>query len=202
MSGAVLERIADDVRACTLCPLAEGRTNAVPGEGSYTSSLVFVGEGPGVEEDARGRPFVGRAGRLLDEALESAGLGRESVYITNVVKCRPPGNRPPRVGERRACVEAHLRRQLEALKPRVICLLGSTAVQALLGRRPLKDVVGRTVEEDGRVFFSMYHPAAALYNPELKETIHAHMERLVEILRDPPPSGSVRTSEAGLDRFV
>ncbi|MFQ5951630.1 MAG: uracil-DNA glycosylase [Candidatus Geothermarchaeales archaeon] len=194
VSGATLGKIAREVRECTLCPLARGRTNAVPGEGSGRAGLVFIGEGPGAEEDAQGRPFVGRAGKLLDEALEAAGLRRKHVYITNVVKCRPPGNRPPRVGERKACVDAHLHRQLEVLKPRVICLLGNTAVQALLGRRALKEVLGRALEHGGHVFFATYHPAAALYNPQLKETIHGHMGLLAEILGDPqafvsrPPS--------------
>jgi uracil-DNA glycosylase family 4 len=164
-SAEVLEEVAEEVRGCRLCPLWEGRRNAVPGEGNPSAEIMIVGEGPGEEEDLQGRPFVGRAGRLLTQALAHAGLRREDVYITNVVKCRPPGNREPTPEESKVCVEKYLRRQMEAVNPRVVLLLGTVAVRSLLGIGSVMAVRGKSITKGGRVFFCTIHPAAALYNP-------------------------------------
>ncbi|MEM2114417.1 MAG: uracil-DNA glycosylase [Candidatus Caldarchaeum sp.] len=181
---ATLEEIAEEIRRCNLCPLWRGRTNAVPGEGNQQAEVMIVGEGPGEEEDLQGRPFVGRSGRLLTEAMEKAGLRREEVYITNVVKCRPPENREPSPEERSTCVGKYLFRQMEAVKPRMVLLLGSVAVQTLLGKPSITAVRGRAFEKDGIVYFCTYHPAAALYNPANKTTFFKDLEKAKTLLND------------------
>jgi DNA polymerase len=188
-SAEVLEEIAGEVRVCRLCPLWERRRNAVPGEGNPSAEIMVVGEGPGEEEDLQGRPFVGRAGRLLTEALANAGLRREDVFITNVVKCRPPGNREPTPEESKICVEKYLRRQMEAVNPRVVLLLGAVAVKTLLGIGSVTAVRGRAFTKGGRVFFCTFHPAAALYNPGNKPVFFkdvAAARELAESLRGFP----------------
>lgn len=131
---------------------------------------MFVGEAPGRDEDLTGRPFVGRAGRVLTSAFESLGTSRDAVYITNVVKCRPPRNRVPLKLERETCMRAHLRRELGAVRPRVVVLLGRTASISLRGVRTLKEVRGKVVRRDGVAYLSTYHPAAILRNPRLMRT--------------------------------
>jgi uracil-DNA glycosylase len=168
VTRATLASIAEEVRACGLCPLADARINAVPGEGRAGSRIVLVGEAPGREEDLTGRPFVGRGGKLLNSVLEELGLEREEVYITNVVKCRPPRNRVPRRKERDTCVQAHLKRELEALAPEVVVLLGRTASESLQGAPTLKEVRGKLIQKDGVTYLSTYHPAAILRNPRLR----------------------------------
>ncbi|MCS7137696.1 MAG: uracil-DNA glycosylase, partial [Candidatus Caldarchaeum sp.] len=123
-----MDAVADEVRGCRLCPLWMSRRNAVPGEGNPNAEVMFIGEGPGEDEDLQGRPFVGRSGKLLTEALEKAGIRREDVFITNVVKCRPPGNREPTPEETSVCTKNYLFRQIELVNPRLIVLLGSVAV--------------------------------------------------------------------------
>ena len=167
---AALVSIAEDVSACRLCPLADSRTNAVPGEGPGSARIIMVGEAPGKDEDRTGRPFVGRAGKVLMSALEAAGARREDFYITNVVKCRPPKNRVPRKSETKTCMNAHLKRELEEIRPDVVVLLGRTASASLQGAETLKEVRGSAVERDGVVYVSTYHPAAILRNPKLAKT--------------------------------
>lgn len=152
-------RIAAEVRQCTLCRLHEARSRAVPGEGPGQARILLLGEAPGGEEDASGRPFVGRAGRLLDRALESAGLRREQVFITNVVKCRPPGNRSPRADEVRAC-HPYLSRQLDALEPAVIVTLGGVGLRALFPHRRVGEQRGRPLTYREIPVVATYHPAA------------------------------------------
>ncbi|HIC97690.1 MAG TPA: uracil-DNA glycosylase [Aquificaceae bacterium] len=169
MPGAnELEKIAAEIVTCVKCPLHKNRANAVPGEGNPRAEVMLIGEAPGAEEDKQGRPFVGAAGRLLNEALEKAGFSREEVFITNIVKCRPPRNRVPTEDERRACLP-YLHRQLEVIKPKIICLLGRTPLETLIGPYSISKMRGRTIEKDGWLFFLTYHPAAAIYNPSLKE---------------------------------
>lgn len=127
-----LEEVAGEIRLCGACPLSEKRKNAVPGEGSARSGIVFVGEAPGAKEDAQGRPFVGSAGKMLSQLLNKNGILREEVFITNTVKCRPPGNRPPTRAEMNAC-RPYLERQLHLLKPRLVCTLGNSPLHALVG---------------------------------------------------------------------
>jgi uracil-DNA glycosylase len=170
-SEAALAQIADEVRDCTRCSLAAGRTRAVPGEGNLLSDVLLVGEGPGAREDATGRPFVGPAGQLLDELLHSIGWDRADVFITNVVKCRPPGNRDPEPGEIAAC-SAYLERQERALDPAVAVTLGRHSLQRYLPGARISAVHGQLRRSySGLHVFPMYHPAAALHQASLRETL-------------------------------
>lgn len=164
-----LDAIAERIRATHCCGLCEHRKHAVPGEGSPQAKLVFVGEGPGATEDATGRPFVGQAGKLLDDIIEAIGLKRGDVYITNVMKCRPPQNRKPLPDEIAACMP-YLRRQLALLKPKVIVALGGTAGETLLDvRKSLGELRGKVHSYGGIPLIVTYHPAALLRNPNWKK---------------------------------
>lgn len=170
-AGDSLERIASEVAVCTRCRLHERRTHAVPGVGAADADLVFIGEGPGADEDAQGKPFVGRAGQLLTKIIAAIQLSREEVFITNIVKCRPPGNRDPEPDEIAAC-EPYLKRQLAVLQPKVICTLGRHAGATLTGRVQSMSVLrqGEHAYEGIRVF-PTYHPAALLRNPQWKRPV-------------------------------
>jgi uracil-DNA glycosylase family 4 len=174
---ALLSAVAVEARACTRCPLHVGRTQAVPGEGNPLSDVLLVGEGPGAREDATGRPFVGPAGQLLDELLQSIGWAREHVFIANVVKCRPPGNRDPEPDEISAC-RPYLDRQEAALDPAVIVTLGRHSLRRYLPDARIGEVHGRLRRSGGRFVFPMYHPAAALHQASLRETLFADMRGL------------------------
>lgn len=194
MSSAaeILDEIAAEVRECQLCPLARGRRNPVPGEGPADAPIMFIGEGPGEQEDLQGRPFVGPAGRYLDSLLKHAGLTREQVYITNIVKCRPPGNREPTPDEVAAC-RPYLDGQIAALKPLVICLLGRPATQTLLGtNEAMQKIHGRAFERDGIKFVPMYHPAAALHNQKIGPLLVADFERLRPLFAEAVEATRVR----------
>lgn len=156
-----------EILNCNRCRLHETRTNAVPGEGPMDADLMFVGEGPGKKEDEFGKPFVGRAGELLNEMLSHAGLSRERVFITNIVKCRPPGNRDPREDEKEICSD-YLSRQIGIIKPRAICTLGNHATSHFLGVGEMGKRHGRAFQVEQMTVIPLYHPAAALYNPKLK----------------------------------
>src|SRR6266851_1977749 len=159
-----LEAIGADVRACRLCKLCERRTVAVPGEGSPNAEIMFIGEGPGFHEDQQGRPFVGAAGQLLTEMLRVIGLRRDEVFITNVVRCRPPGNRDPLPDELSAC-DVYTQRQIEILKPLVIVTLGRFSMARFIGTGAMRDLHGRAREWNGITCLAMYHPAAILRTP-------------------------------------
>ncbi|HEY8921388.1 MAG TPA: uracil-DNA glycosylase [Candidatus Limnocylindria bacterium] len=176
-ADALLSAIAAEARACTRCPLHIGRTQAVPGEGNPLSDVLLVGEGPGAREDATGRPFVGPAGQLLDELLQSIGWAREHVFIANVVKCRPPGNRDPESGEINAC-RPYLDRQEAALDPAVIVTLGRHSLRRYLPDARIGEAHGRLRRSGSRFVFPMYHPAAALHQSSLRETLFADMRGL------------------------
>ena len=164
-----LDEVKATIAICTKCFLCQGRKNTVPGEGSPTAGLMFVGEGPGQVEDETGRPFVGRAGELLDQIIKSVGLKRGEVFIANAVKCRPPGNRKPLPDEIAACMP-YLERQIELIRPRVIVALGATAAEALLQvRRSLAELRGRVHSYRGIPLVVTYHPAALLRNPNWKK---------------------------------
>ena len=168
LSGLDLEALEERVSSCTLCPLCEGRNRTVFGSGDPKAKIVFIGEAPGREEDLRGEPFVGRAGQLLTKILASVGFTREEVYITNILKCRPPENRDPNEKEVRAC-KPYLKRQIELLDPALICALGRVAGQNLLERNASLSVLRQHIHyyEDVRAIVT-YHPAALLRNPNLK----------------------------------
>ena len=164
-----LEQVAERIRTTYCCALCPNRTNAVPGEGNPKARLVLIGEGPGATEDATGRPFVGQAGTLLDSILEAIDVPRSSVYITNIVKCRPPQNRKPLPDEMAACLP-YLHRQLDIIRPRVILALGGTAGEALLGvRKSLGELRGKVHTYNGIPLVVTYHPAALLRNPNWKK---------------------------------
>ena len=178
-----LASVARDASTCTACGLSATRTQTVPGEGSPTAALVFVGEAPGAREDLAGRPFVGAAGRLLDDLLASIGLRREEVFILNTVKCRPPENRNPQRSEIAACAPL-LTRQLAALQPRVIATLGRHALAVFAPSAKIAEVHGRPYaqtesdQHQGAVLFPLYHPAAALHNGSLRPTLERDMAAL------------------------
>ena len=173
----LLAAVASEVRGCTRCPLHRGRSQAVPGEGNPLSDVLLVGEGPGAREDATGRPFVGPAGQLLAELLRSIGWQREDVFIANVVKCRPPGNRDPEPDEIAAC-GGYLDRQEAALDPTVVVTLGRHSLQRYLPGSRISAVHGTLRRSGGRFVFPMYHPAAALHQASLRETLFADIRGL------------------------
>jgi uracil-DNA glycosylase len=180
----LLDAIAAEIREHDTCgfDVCEQATRMVPGEGSATASVVLVGEAPGANEDREGRPFVGRAGRLLDQLLAEAGLKREDVFITNVLKARPPRNRDPRAAE----VAHHLHwlaAQLQVIRPRLLVPLGRHALARFAPDVKIGDVHGHVLQRDGRTLFPMYHPAAALHNQRLLETLVADARALREALR-------------------
>ncbi len=180
-----LEAIASDVRACTRCSLHRSRLNAVPGEGSGISGLYFIGEAPGYHENQQGRPFVGAAGQFLTELLESVGLDRRAVWITNVVRCRPPENRDPLPPEIDAC-HAYTQRQLQALQPKVIVTLGRHAMGRFLPGESISRAHGQPRRSADYVVFPMYHPAAALHQPSLRDALVADFKKLAEFLEKTP----------------
>jgi DNA polymerase len=164
-----LDAVAERIRTTYCCDLCPGRTHAVPGEGNPNARLVLVGEGPGATEDATGRPFVGQAGQLLDSILDAIEVPRNSVYITNIVKCRPPQNRKPLPDEIAACIP-YLHRQLELIRPKVILAMGGTAGESLLGvRKSLGELRGKVHTFNGVPLVVTYHPAALLRNPNWKK---------------------------------
>ena len=170
------------VISCVKCGLSKSRTNAVPGKGNPKAEILFIGEAPGRNEDLKGEPFVGSAGKILSEALDYAGISRDDVFITNVVKCRPPENRLPLVEEKNACSE-HLSKELEIIKPKIICILGNTAYNSLLGGDSITKNRGKIIEKNGQKYFLTIHPAAVIYNPELKDVLKNDIKALADNLR-------------------
>ena len=177
-----LAAVADEARVCTRCPLSSTRTRAVPGEGPADARVVVVGEGPGRNEDLEGRPFVGAAGKQLDLLLGRAGLRRDEVFITNVVKCRPPENRRPTGEEADAC-KPFLERQLRVVRPRVVVLLGDSALKRFLPAETLSAAHGRLFERGQVAFFASYHPAAMIYNRSLQAVMEEDFAELGRILK-------------------
>lgn len=178
----VLEEVAGQVAVCTRCELHFSRKKAVPGEGPANAEVMLIGEGPGFYENEQGRPFVGAAGKFLDELLEKGGVKREGVFITNVVKCRPPGNRDPQPEELGACGE-YLERQIEAINPRVIVTLGRFSMARFLPNARISDVHGQPFWNHGRLVVPMYHPAAALHQPSLKTSVERDFSRLSDLIQ-------------------
>ncbi len=176
-----LDQVASLVRNCTDCPLAGGRTNAVPGEGNPQADVMFIGEGPGFQEDRQGRPFVGPAGKLLDGLLASIGTNRESVFIANMVKCRPPDNRDPAPAEMAACTK-YLDRQIDLINPKLIVTLGRFAFGRYFPGEGITRARGNLREKDGRKIFPVLHPAAVLRREELRPTMIEDFKAIAEIL--------------------
>jgi uracil-DNA glycosylase family 4 len=166
-----LEALATQIRTCIQCPLHATRTKAVPGEGSPSARVMLIGEAPGRDEDQRGQPFVGAAGRFLDEVLAGSGVDRRDLFITNTVKCRPENNRPPRKREVDTCTSLYLFEQIELINPALIMLLGSVATKKLLGVNSVNEVRGRVIEHNNRKYLAGYHPAASFYREDMAENI-------------------------------
>lgn len=190
-----LEIIADEVALCTKCTLHHSRKLPVPGEGPPNAEILFIGEGPGFHENEQGRPFVGAAGKFLEELLESIHLKRSDVFIANVVKCRPPGNRDPQPDELSTC-SYYLERQIQVINPKVIVTLGRFSMAYFLPNAKISQIHGQAVQVRGRLIVAMYHPAAALHQRSLKPTIEADFAKIPQLIakagslpeyRDTPP---------------
>jgi DNA polymerase len=181
-----------ELKDCRKCPLSESRTQVVFGMGDADADLMFVGEAPGFHEDQQGKPFVGRAGKLLDELLAGIGLQRSQAFIANVLKCRPPGNRDPQPDEIDSC-RGYLHRQIDLIEPRVVCTLGNFATKLLSGRpdgiTKVRGVPQLQIVGARPVFlFPIFHPAAALRTPAMLEQLRADFEKLPELLAQEPPA--------------
>jgi uracil-DNA glycosylase family 4 len=197
VQASPLESLREDIARCTKCDLHGNRKNVVFGEGNPSSSLMFIGEGPGAEEDLQGRPFVGRAGMLLTKIIVAMHLKRTDVYITNVVKCRPPGNRDPELDEIMECLP-YLEKQIEIIQPKVICTLGRVATQTITGSRSgISEMRGRDYDYRGRSVIPTFHPAACLRKPDTKRLVWEDIKKIMAIL-DLPIRGVMRNG-AGKD---
>jgi len=189
-----IEQLEAAVRACTLCRLHEGRTVAVPGEGPAQVEIMFIGEGPGFHEDRQGRPFVGAAGQFLEELLAGVGMTRQQVYITNVIKCRPPGNRDPLPDELAACAP-YLDRQIELIRPKIIVTLGRYSMYRYFPGQSVSRVHGQAKRVGDALVVAMFHPAAALHQPKWRPVVEADFKKLPALIAEagrqapdqPPP---------------
>src|ERR687888_833116 len=182
-----LEALATQIRSCVQCPLHASRTQAVPGEGPATAKVMLIGEAPGREEDQSGQPFVGAAGRFLDQVLAGSGVERRDLFITNVVKCRPEKNRTPRKLEVDTCTSLYLFEQIELVNPALIMLLGSVATKKLLGVNSVNEVRGRVIEHNNRKYLAGYHPAASFYREDMAENIRQDFTLLRQELQKLTP---------------
>ena len=177
----ILAQIAAEVEVCQKCDLHYSRKNGVSGEGPANADIMFIGEGPGFHENEQGRPFVGAAGRFLEELLGQVGMKREDVFIGNVVKCRPPSNRDPQPDELAACAP-YLDRQIQAINPKVIVTLGRFSMAKFLHNAKISQIHGQAMQVRGRLIVPMYHPAAALHQPSLRAVIERDFAQLPELI--------------------
>ena len=178
----VMEIINQETAICTKCELHHSRKYAVPGEGPVDADIMFIGEGPGFHENEQGRPFIGAAGKFLDELLAKIGMKREQVFISNVVKCRPPGNRDPKPEEVEVCTSTYLERQIQAINPKVIVTLGRYSMGLFVPNVKISDVHGQAMHIKGRLVVPMFHPAAALHQASLKPSIERDFTLLPELI--------------------
>lgn len=178
-----LEKLNRQIAVCQQCQLGQMRTRAVPGEGPPDAQIMFIGEAPGFHEDRQGRPFVGAAGKFLDELLASIDLKREDVFIGNVIKCRPPGNRDPRPDEIAAC-RPYLDKQIELIRPRIIITLGRFSMARYFPGASISRIHGRPKRSGGVIFYPMFHPAAALHQPRWRPMIEEDMKQIPRLLAE------------------
>ena len=178
-----LDTVRKNVIECTKCELSKTRTNSVPGKGNFHSDVIFVGEAPGRNEDLKGEPFVGVAGKKLSLALENAGISRDDIYITNTVKCRPPNNRVPSKIEKETCQD-YIKKEIEIIKPKIICVLGNTAFGSILGGTEITKYRGKIGKKDGQLYFITIHPAATIYNQGLIEVLKEDVKKLFKIITE------------------
>ncbi len=188
--------IALRVKTCTLCDLYKGRNQAVPGDGPVTAEIMFIGEGPGFNEDQKGLPFIGQSGKFLDEMLALIGLDRKKVFISNVVKCRPPENRDPLPNEVSTCTKTYLFRQIELINPKIIVTLGRFSMGLFFPNAKITQIHGQPKRENGRIYLPMFHPAAVLRSmATLRPQAEADMRKLLVLLAEydqaPPPAATV-----------
>ena len=178
-----LQKIKKQVTQCTKCELSNTRNNSVPGKGNFKSDVIFVGEAPGKNEDNKGEPFIGIAGKKLSIALENAGITRDQVYITNIVKCRPPKNRVPTIIERDTC-KSYLKKEIEIIEPKIICILGNTAFNSLLEGKEIIKFRGKVVRKNNQLYFLTIHPAATIYNQKLINVLKKDMKKLFKLIEE------------------
>ena len=176
-----LTELYKEIIVCQKCILSQGRVHAVPGEGPENAEIMFIGEGPGFHEDRQGRPFVGAAGNYLNELLEQNGLKRELVYITNIVKCRPPGNRDPQPEEIEAC-RPYLDKQVELIRPRLIITLGRYSMQRYFPGASISRIHGQPKRVGNVIYYPMFHPAAALHQPRWRDLVEEDMKKIPGLL--------------------
>jgi uracil-DNA glycosylase len=182
-SDLELKKIADAVSVCKKCQLHHSRKKGVPGEGPPDAEIMFIGEGPGFHENMQGRPFVGAAGDLLVELLAGIGMKREDVFITNVVKCRPPGNRDPQPEELQAC-DSYLEKQIQIIHPKVIVTLGRFSMARFIHNAKISEIHGQAVRVKGMLVVPFFHPAAALHRPSLRTTVEEDFAKLPEMIKN------------------
>lgn len=188
-----ISKIDSKIKKCVLCRLHESRTLAVPGDGKTSDlDLMIIGEAPGRNEDLAGKPFVGSGGKLLDTILKAAGLNRTDVYITNIVKCRPPKNRKPKGDEVETCTSNYLQKQIELLKPKLICTLGATALAYFTGETNMGQNHGKLIrsKKNGLAIFPTYHPAAIFRSRALKEVLQNDIKKIPSTLKKVKDEGT------------
>ncbi len=194
-----LDEITEEIRNCTKCELHKTRTNTVPGHGDPKADILFIGEGPGKNEDEKGLPFVGAAGKYLTKLLEMIGLTREDVFIANVVKCRPPENRDPLPEEVEPCTTNYLFRQIDLIKPAVIVTLGRHSMDRFIPDKRISEDHGKAVRIKGQVYYPIYHPAAALYRGGLRVDIENDFKKLPMLVKK-VKSELTHIEDSGLDK--
>ncbi|HEX3049826.1 MAG TPA: uracil-DNA glycosylase [Aggregatilineaceae bacterium] len=182
---AALDAIAEPILVCTKCALHTGRTHAVPGAGRADADIMFIGEGPGYHEDQQGLPFVGASGKYLDDLLSKIGMTRADVFITNVVKCRPPGNRDPLPDEINTCVPAYLKQQIEIIQPKLIATLGRFSMALFFPPNSrITQIHGQPKHQEGRIYYPLFHPAAVLRNMNLQPAMEADFKRMLDLIKE------------------
>jgi uracil-DNA glycosylase family 4 len=180
-----LEAIAKEIRTCTQCPLGRSRTQAVPGAGRPDAEIMFIGEAPGYHEDQQGLPFVGASGKYLTELLNLIGLTRNDVFITNVIKCRPPGNRDPLPAEMDVCVPSYLNQQIDIIRPKIVATLGRFSMALFFPKTArISKIHGEPTRADGRIYYPLFHPAAVLRNMNLKPAMEEDFKRMLTLLKE------------------
>jgi uracil-DNA glycosylase len=181
---SIMDTLAAEIKVCTKCPLYQGRTNAVPGAGPIDSDIMFIGEGPGYNEDKKGLPFVGQSGHLLEEFLGIIGMTRDQVFISNVVKCRPPENRDPEPFEVETCTSNYLFKQIETINPKVIVTLGRFSMGLFFPKAKITQIHGQHKFENGRYFLPLFHPAAILRNMAMKPAAIDDFKKIPKLVAD------------------
>ncbi|MDA8217707.1 MAG: uracil-DNA glycosylase [Dehalococcoidales bacterium] len=195
-----LQTVAEEVKRCQRCGLGKTRFKAVPGEGPADARIMFIGEAPGYHENQQGRPFVGQAGKLLEDLLASIGLKREEVFIANVIKCRPAANRDPLPAEIQACA-AFLDRQIEAIKPKIIVTLGRYSMARYFPGQTISRIHGAPKKGNGVVYYPVYHPAAALHQPSLRQALEIDFRKIPEIIDSLQPYESAEPESLPMEQM-